>query len=289
MVPVVEQVCVDLAMISDEFSKQVIQMQNTRVIITRQFDTVHVDITGHTTLTINSTHYEKLVSLFKLWARRKKLQECQQQVIDDRIAIVMLRYYTFFDHNAGLQNALTPHAFQFLSCHFGVSMECFASPLNCYYPQFCSAFIDTDGPFGSCGSFFDFYPTSGSFEANPPFTEDIMNRMANHMERLLIATSLPLSFIVFVPNWMNCVPIMRLGESHFTRRALLLSAHRHKYVTGYQHSERRENCISYDAVHETRVVFLQNDAGYSKWTPTQEKIARMIHVFEERINLGTTD
>ena len=48
-------------------------------------------------------------------------------------------------------------------------MECFASPLNCYCPRFCSAFPDTDSVFGSVGSFFDFEFVEGSFEANPPF------------------------------------------------------------------------------------------------------------------------
>jgi hypothetical protein len=50
----------------------------------------------------------------------------------------------------------------------GVSVECFASPLNCHLPAFCSAFPDTDAAFGSLGSFFDFFPTEGSFQVNPP-------------------------------------------------------------------------------------------------------------------------
>jgi hypothetical protein len=44
---------------------------------------------------------------------------------------------------------------------FDCKMECFASPLNCRYSRFCSAFLDTDFAFGSVGSFFDFSPRSG--------------------------------------------------------------------------------------------------------------------------------
>lgn len=39
-------------------------------------------------------------------------------------------------------------AFDVLLRHLGVKMECFASPFNCRYSRFCSAFKDTDRPFG---------------------------------------------------------------------------------------------------------------------------------------------
>ena len=40
-----------------------------------------------------------------------------------------------------------------------VEAELFASPLNCRFSTFCSAFPDTDFVFGSLGSFFEFSPT----------------------------------------------------------------------------------------------------------------------------------
>ena len=46
----------------------------------------------------------------------------------------------------------------------GVTCECFASPFNCRFPRYCSAFPEIEGEFGSLGSFFDFSPTCGSFE-----------------------------------------------------------------------------------------------------------------------------
>jgi phosphorylated CTD-interacting factor 1 len=44
--------------------------------------------------------------------------------------------------------------------HYGVGVEAegFASPLNCRWLRYCSAFPDTDAPFGSLGSFFGFRP-----------------------------------------------------------------------------------------------------------------------------------
>ena len=51
--------------------------------------------------------------------------------------------------------------------------------------------------------FLNFYPTSGSFEANPPFSDELMAAMVDHMESLLGETSEPLSFIVFIPDWRD--------------------------------------------------------------------------------------
>ena len=39
------------------------------------------------------------------------------------------------------------------------------------------AFGDTDGPFGSLGSFYEFFPSEGSFQINPPF-------MSTHTEEV---------------------------------------------------------------------------------------------------------
>jgi len=54
-------------------------------------------------------------------------------------------------------NAVLPTpVFHTLTVEFHVTFECFASPLNCHYPQFCSPFPDTDGFFGSRGSLMQF-------------------------------------------------------------------------------------------------------------------------------------
>ena len=51
-----------------------------------------------------------------------------------------------------LQGALPLSVFECLNRVFGVTFECFASPLNCFFKQYCSAFADTDSYFGSRGS-----------------------------------------------------------------------------------------------------------------------------------------
>ena len=59
----------------------------------------------------------------------------------------------------GFQAAVGPPVFALLNARLGVAFECFASPLNTYFGHFCSAFPDTDAPFGSSGSFFKVWRT----------------------------------------------------------------------------------------------------------------------------------
>ncbi|XP_067856846.1 mRNA (2'-O-methyladenosine-N(6)-)-methyltransferase isoform X4 [Heptranchias perlo] len=73
-----------------------------------------------------------------------------------RVWCLLRRYQSMFGVGAhegtGLQGALPVAVFEALNKLFGVTFECFASPLNCYFRQYCSAFPDTDGYFGSRGS-----------------------------------------------------------------------------------------------------------------------------------------
>jgi phosphorylated CTD-interacting factor 1 len=125
----------------------------------------------------------------------------------------------------GLQGAVPGHVLAALSDLFGVSLECFASPMNAYFPHFCSAFPLLELPFGSIGSFFSTRFLSGSFEANPPFTATLIQQMFAHMLDLLARADAeeakfnaavmdadsgnrppqiyPLSFIVIIPHWVQ--------------------------------------------------------------------------------------
>ena len=66
-------------------------------------------------------------------------------------ACVQVMFGSGANEGSGLQGALPVSVFEALNRHFGVSFECFASPLNCYFKQFSSAFPDIDGYFGSRG------------------------------------------------------------------------------------------------------------------------------------------
>lgn len=65
--------------------------------------------------------------------------------------VVQVMFGAGVNEGTGLQGALPVPVFEALNKQFGVTFECFASPLNSYFKQFCSAFPDTDGFFGSRG------------------------------------------------------------------------------------------------------------------------------------------
>uniref|UniRef100_A0A4W6FG15 mRNA (2'-O-methyladenosine-N(6)-)-methyltransferase n=1 Tax=Lates calcarifer TaxID=8187 RepID=A0A4W6FG15_LATCA len=223
---------------------------------------------------VNRGHFSKLELLY----RYSCIDDPRFEKFLSRVWCLLKRYQEMFGSGAnegtGLQGALPVSVFEALNRQFGVSFECFASPLNCYFKQFCSAFPDIDGFFGSRGPFLMFSPVSGSFEANPPFCEELMDAMVTHFEDLLDQSSEPLSFIVFVPEWRDPVTpaLTRMEGSRFLRHQLSVPAYEHEYRSGSQHICKR--CY-YRAVHGTAVLFLQNDAGFAKWAPTPERLAEL--------------
>ncbi|XP_008519894.2 mRNA (2'-O-methyladenosine-N(6)-)-methyltransferase [Equus asinus] len=203
-----------------------------------------------------------------------------------RVWCLLRRYQMMFGvglyEGTGLQGSLPVHVFEALHRLFGVSFECFASPLNCYFRQYCSAFPDTDGYFGSRGPCLDFSPLSGSFEANPPFCEELMDAMVSHFEKLLESSPEPLSFIVFIPEWREppTPALTRMEQSRFKRHQLVLPAFEHEYRSGSQHVCKKEE-MHYKAVHNTAVIFLQNDPGFAKWGPTPERLQELSTAYRQ--------
>lgn len=164
--------------------------------------------------------------------------------------------------------------FKFLRDRHGVETECFASPLNCWNDRFCSIARDTDHFFGSLGNFFCFdgktgmkissnTPKGGSFEANPPFVEAVMNDMATRIFSLLEENpDVPFSIIVIVPAWADCQGVIEMTNSRFTRPysgyRLVLEKKKHDYRPGMQH---RSGHSHQSSNVDTFVFYLQNDAG----------------------------
>ena len=210
-----------------------------------------------------------------------------------RVWCLLRRYQTFFGPNQYegimLHGALPSQVFECLHEHFGVTMECFASPLNCYYKHYSSAFADTDSYFGSVGPILQFFPVKGSFEANAPFAEELMESMVDHFEKLLGQSTEPLSFIVFVPEWRDPTPlaILRMENSPFKRKQVLVPAFEHHYRSGLQHAAPIKD-VYHKAVHGTLIFFLQNEQGNALWAPTQPRLRRLIQAFSIK-KKNTTD
>jgi hypothetical protein len=167
-----------------------------------------------THLLITAGHYSKLRVLYDMHGGCKSQGDRFDVDFHSALALLLLRYNSLNGGSTkglggGFQGAINEEVFDVLLRRFDCRLECFASPLNCRYSGFCSAFADTDTSFGSIGDFFSFRPREGCYEANPPFTAVLMLEMVQHMEELLLLAdgdndsdakkSLPLCFIVILP------------------------------------------------------------------------------------------
>jgi hypothetical protein len=249
---------------------------------------------GGSTICVNQCHWDKLAQMLRLQlGDRVVADERERALLDTRIFCLLLRYNALQGggvHGGGFQAAIPSGVFDALLSHFGVCFECFASPLNSRYPRFCSAFADTDAPFGSVGSFFSFQPSEGSFEANPPFVPDLILRMAEHMHKLLLradgsggsvcdCTGAALCFVVIIPSWDHTMGWKALLNTPFCRHHLRLAQREHGYTEGAQHCRRRRYRVS---VGDTSVFFLQSAAARVKWPVTSEALRDVQEAFSSK-------
>ena len=191
------------------------------------------------------------------------------------------------DNAGGMQGACPPAVFDALRSDFGVTMECFASPVNARFPRFCSAAADVDGPFGSRGSFFAFQPQSGAFLANPPFEPGIVSQMARHMEALLDcadASGAVLLFVVVIPSWPDqpCWQALQ-GSAHCTA-TLRLPKSKHAYLDGGQHHGRRAVPLRLSN-HDSSVFFLMSSQAHAMSPLNFNKERRLREAFTGGIKI----
>jgi len=254
-------------------------------------------------LTISSEHLSKLLQLWNLQEGKKvgeggkvdtsspieimnALDSDDRTMFQKSLYCCLARYEAL--KGAGYQCAVPGVAFDAAAagCGLGTTIECFASPLNCRYQKFCSAFPDIESRFGSMGSFFDdkaFDPFEGSFEANPPFVPETMIAMGKKLERLLNDDGRgALSFLVVVPAWGAGIPFCRDLESSIHMRASSrIKASHHAFCDGAQHtkpllSKKDDNSRVQPDMRpsswDTAVILLQNDAGAMRWSVNKSKL-----------------
>ncbi len=195
-----------------------------------------------------------------------------------RVYNCLLRYETLSEFDQGTQGSLPERVFDVLRQEFGVEHECFASPVNVTARSFNSVFPDVDRFFGSRGSFFDFWPDTGSYEANPPFDGGSVAAMFQHINAILTSAeerarqdrgdgvALPLLFITttpFVPSESLCKP-----EDRFVLEQITLTAYDHAYTLGMRHRKSGE----WRCTNDTVVCFVGNQAAAKAWPITKQKL-----------------
>ncbi len=231
---------------------------------------------------ISMTHLNKLAQLYRT---HNSKWDSDLKFFPNCLYIVMRRYESFFGIEEGegvsFHAALPEKGFNFLKTEMKVCQECFASPFNCYFRHFCSAFPDVDVVFGSRGSFFDFKPIEGSFECGPPYTIEVMDSTANRCLRLLAETEKPLSFVVFVPEWTDTEygRLMDPSNTKYCVAHFIAAPNEHRYVIGNQHKLQPQERY-WTLPFPTHVYFLQNEAAQKVWTVRKELEKKFKEIME---------
>jgi hypothetical protein len=225
-------------------------------------------------LRLSLEHYGKLLHMWQRRLRRTHSvaewsQEEQRQFTADLFCL-LLRYRTI--RCSQFHAALPGPVFDWLRDVRGVQLEGMASPLNARFGSFCSAFADTDGPFGSLGSFFGFRPSKGSFEVNPPFVEAMYVAVAEHCAKLLAVADergAALSFTIVV----GATKVTQQGRaweilrsSRYSQGAMVVGAKEHKYCDGAQHT--KTGCATAPplvSVCATGVFFWASKTAAARW------------------------
>jgi hypothetical protein len=180
---VLEQTTVSLLHLAEQ-ERQRGQLVNHRIKVLVKGKPLHCDmqLDAHSMLTLEFGGQEYVMRgdyLAKLLRLYRRHTAADAAVTDNdflrRVFCVVARYETLSGASDGYQMAFPSSGFQWLREHLGVTVECFASPLNVWNDRFCSIARDTDSFFGSLGNFFAFdglvdNAVGGSFEVYTSLT-----------------------------------------------------------------------------------------------------------------------
>lgn len=150
-------------------------------------------------------------------------------------------------------------------------------------------------------SILDLNAVSGSFVVNPPIhCDDLIDATLNHIDRLLSESSDPLSFIIFLVDGESTF-VQKLDTSQFKRRQVVIPAYEHYYRHGFQYSVPKyifniaqdtlktylfHDCcwifrtdVNIRSPTSTLVVWLQNNAGCQRWSPSEDRVEALLEAF----------
>ena len=193
----------------------------------------------------------------------------------------MVQRYETVTPLMSIDNVLTTLIERSMVCfhrYFGVTHECFATPLTRRLNSYCSYFPDTDKYFGSSGSFYDFFPSTGSFIALPPSNDKYnLGTMYTHITNIMQSSENPLSFIICVSHnpTFDCVREIP-GLSPYVLHAELLPRNQHVFEIGNRHTMYRSQAplglSLWTSTRDTVIYWIQNSLGAQKWPITKESV-----------------
>jgi hypothetical protein len=134
--------------------------------------------------------------------------------------IVSEAWYRFDSLDIGNHALAVPErVWEVLKHELKVVLEGFSNAANCHEGPFCSPFPELEAPFGAVGNFFaQKFEGGGVVAANPPYINEIMSAMAEHVLTNLEGAEeqgTPLAFFSCFPYWHDSPAFLRLKQSPF--------------------------------------------------------------------------
>jgi len=222
-----------------------------------------------------SGHYSQLRGAYEGFGHDMRLLHC-------RLFALVSRYSALAADKSAFQAALPRPMMRLLKERWGVTHECYASPLNRCLATFGSVFDDTDKWFGSSGSFYAFRPVSGCYEANPPFDTSSVQACFRHVGALLGASDEPLCFVVVVPEMDMSSSLARAFAcaKPFLRHHEVAKVSEHAYLMGLQHQRTGHGERYWRPVKNSMLYFFQNRLGAESYPVTADFVAELIQAFK---------
>jgi hypothetical protein len=138
---------------------------------------------------INNYNYELDIKIFN-----KLEKEYSGDDIHKHILMGLIRYDTL---DSGAEQYVVDLKYKKQLKKYGMNFECFGSMFNHYYDNYCSMFYDIEKYFNSKGSFFGISINYGMFMANPPYDNNLLDKMYQHIKKFYKKAL----FIMSIPKW----------------------------------------------------------------------------------------
>lgn len=140
-------------------------------------------------------------------------------------------------------------------------------------------------------SILDFNPISGSFQAFPPCSVQLLEATLVHFDQLLSASAEPLSFILFLLEYKDTVAdcINKIDYSVYKRGQVTIPASDYELRYGLQHLIADSSQSHFKPSVPMNIIFLQNEAGFQKWNPTSQRIEALVNSFKLSKDLKDRD
>jgi hypothetical protein len=172
-------------------------------------------IESPTSVKINNNLYDKLKKLLLL--NNKNISEVDEKIINLLIFVVMYRYKLYELDKVGVclsvENIYNNNIIKKkLNMTADNTLELFANPMNSHLENFCSLFYDIEKYFGSIGNAFfmennmEYWKKYNTVICNPPYCEQIMERMSKMIENIIEYCKKEnhnILFIITIPDWRN--------------------------------------------------------------------------------------